>query len=87
MFLINTDWKIDNISQAFYTSKVITTGTPLMSVAISQAQKQRYRITLDIEVLEDFNPHNIDWENLFELEGNEQVIDSYVEDLSNPVRW
>jgi hypothetical protein len=58
-----------------------------MSVAISQAQKQRYRITLDIEVLEDFNPHNIDWETLFELEGNEQVIDSYVEDLSNPVRW
>jgi hypothetical protein len=58
-----------------------------MSVAISQAQKQRYRITLDIEVLEDFNPHNIDWETLFEMEGNEQVIDSYVEDLSNPVRW
>ena len=58
-----------------------------MSVAISQAQKQRYRITLDIEVLEDFNPHNIDWETLFELEWNEQVIDSYVEDLSNPVRW
>ena len=58
-----------------------------MSVAISQAQKQRYRITLDIEVLEDFNPHNIDWENLFELEGNEQVIDSYVEDLSIPVSW
>ena len=58
-----------------------------MSVAISQAQKQRYRITLDIEVLEDFDPHQIDWENLFELEGNEKVIDSYVEDLSNPVRW
>ena len=58
-----------------------------MSVAISQTQKQRYRITLDIEVLEDFNPHNIDWETLFELEGNEQVIDSYVEDVSNPVRW
>jgi hypothetical protein len=87
VFLINTLWKIDNITQAFYTSKVITTGTPLMSVAISQAQKQRYRITLDIEVLEDFNPHNIDWETLFEMEGNEQVIDSYVEDLSNPVRW
>ena len=59
----------------------------LMSVAISQAQKQRYRITLDLEVMEDFDPHQIDWENLFELEGNEQVIDSYVEDLSNPVRW
>ena len=58
-----------------------------MSVAISQAQKQRYRITLDLEVLGDFDPHQIDWENLFELEGNEQVIDSYVEDLSNPVHW
>ena len=58
-----------------------------MSVAISQVQKQRYRITLDLEVMEAFNPHNIDWENLFELEGNEQVIDSYVEDLSNPVSW
>ena len=61
--------------------------TPIMSVAISQVQKQRYRITLDLEVMEDFDPHQIDWENLFELEGNEKVIDSYVEDLSNPVRW
>ena len=58
-----------------------------MSVAISQAQKQRYRITLDLEVMEDFNPHNIDWENLFELEGYEPLSDSYVEDLSVPVRW
>ncbi len=58
-----------------------------MSVAISQAQKQRYRITLDIEVLEDFDPHQIDWEQLFELEGSERVIDSYVEDLSVPVLW
>ena len=55
-----------------------------MSVAISQAQKQRYRITLDIEVLDDFDPHQINWEDLFELEGSERVIDSYVEDLSVP---
>ena len=58
-----------------------------MSVAISQAQKQRYRITLDIEVLEDFDPHQIDWEQLFELEGSERLIGSYVEALSVPVRW
>ena len=58
-----------------------------MSVAISQAQKQRYRITLDIEVMDDFDPHQINWEELFEMEGTERVIDSYVEDLSNPVRW
>jgi|TARA_A100001234_G_scaffold37800_1_gene30049 hypothetical protein len=58
-----------------------------MSVLYSQAQKQRYRITLDLEVMEDFDPHQIDWEQLFELEGSERVIDSYVEDLSKPVRW
>ena len=58
-----------------------------MSVAISQEQKQRYRITLDVEVMEDFDPHLIVWQNLFELEGNEKVIDSYVEDMSNPVSW
>jgi len=58
-----------------------------MSVLYSQAQKQRYRITLDIEVMEDFDPHQINWEDLFELEGSERVIDSYVEDLSKPVRW
>jgi len=58
-----------------------------MSVLYSQAQKQRYRITLDIEVMEDFDPHQIDWENLFKLEGTERVIDSYVENLSVPVSW
>tara|TARA_Y100000004_G_scaffold107131_1_gene120269 strand:+ start:170 stop:346 length:177 start_codon:yes stop_codon:yes gene_type:complete len=58
-----------------------------MSVLYSQAQKQRYRITLDLEVMEDFDPHQIDWEQLFELEGSERVIDSYVEDLSKPVSW
>ena len=58
-----------------------------MSVLYSQAQKQRYRITLDLEVMEDFDQHQISWEDLFELEGSERVIDSYVEDLSVPVRW
>ena len=58
-----------------------------MSVAYSQTQRQRYRITLDILVMDDFDPHQINWEELFEMEGTERVIDSYVEDLSKPVRW
>ena len=58
-----------------------------MSVVYQSAQKQRYRITLELETLEDFDPHQIDWESLFELEGSERVIDSYVEDLSVPMRW
>ena len=85
--LINTRQQVDRISLVFYNNQVSLTGVSPMSVVISQAQKQRYRITLDLEVMEDFDPHQIDWHQLFELEGSERVIDSYVEDLSVPVRW
>ena len=57
-----------------------------MSVAYRQAQLSKYRITLEISALEDFNPHQINWEELFELQGNERC-EAYVEDLSNPSRW
>ena len=57
-----------------------------MSVAYQSVQKTRYRITLDIEVMEDFDPHQIHWEDVFELEGNESVS-AYVEDLQVPERW
>jgi predicted component of type VI protein secretion system len=55
-----------------------------MSSSYLSVQKNRYRITLEIESLEDFNPHQIDWKKLFKLEPNEKVK-SYVEDLN--VRW
>ena len=51
-----------------------------------QAQKQRYRITLDITALGDFEPENIDWDKLFKLEGNEHC-ESYIEHLSVPDTW
>jgi len=57
-----------------------------MSVAYYQAQKQRYRVTLELEVLSDFDPHNLDWEKVFHLEPAEKVL-AYVEDLSTPDRW
>ena len=57
-----------------------------MPTVYHQAQKQRYRITLEIDALSDFNPHQINWEELFDLQGNE-TCDAYIEDLSNPARW
>jgi len=56
---------------------------PMMSSYLS-AHKQRYRITLELDVMSDFNPHQIDWNKLFDLEPSESV-ESYVEDLS--VSW
>ncbi len=44
--------------------------------------QKRYRITLDLSVESDFNPHEIDWERLFELNGDYEDISVYVEDLN-----
>ena len=57
-----------------------------MSVSYSVAQKSKYRITLELDVMEDFDPHQIHWEDVFELEGNE-FVSAYVEDLQVPERW
>ena len=57
-----------------------------MSVLYSQAQKSKYRITLDVEVLSDFNPKQIDWAKVLDLQCNESV-ESYIEDMSNLVSW
>ena len=57
-----------------------------MPVSYANATKSKYRVTLDLEVQEDFNPHNIDWEKVLDVQRNEKVS-SYVEDLSTPHVW
>ena len=57
-----------------------------MPVTYSNRTAQRYRITLDITVEDDFNPQQIDWRKVLQLEDNESV-ESVTEDLSNPVSW
>ena len=57
-----------------------------MSVLYSQASKSKYRITLELETLSDFNPYDISWEKVFKLEDNESC-ESVIEDMSNPVSW
>lgn len=57
-----------------------------MSVSYQQAQMQRYRITLELNVMSDFDAHQIDWKKLFKLEPAERVT-AYVEDLDCPSKW
>ena len=57
-----------------------------MTVSYYNRTQQRYRITLDITVEDDFNPQQIDWRKVLQLEDNESV-QSVTEDLSNPVSW
>ena len=55
-----------------------------MSVSYLQAQKKNVRVTLDLSVYSDFDARQIDWQKLFQLDGDESV-EAYVEDLD--VEW
>ena len=57
-----------------------------MAVLYSQATKSKYRITLEINALSDFNPHQIDFRKVLQLEENEE-LESIIEDLENPDLW
>ena len=57
-----------------------------MPVTYYNRIEQKYRIRLDIVVDDEFNPHQIDWHKVLQLEENESV-QSITEDLSNPVSW
>ena len=54
-----------------------------MTVSNIYGQKSKYRITLELDVLDDFNPHQIDWRKVLQLEPNEHV-ESYTEDIELP---
>ena len=57
-----------------------------MTVTNNNWTKTKYRITLELEVFDDFNPRQIAWDKVLQMGDNEQV-QSYIEDLSNPVSW
>ena len=57
-----------------------------MAVSYYNSQRQRIRITLDLDVLDDFNPRDINWDKVFELGGNEYV-EAYIEELDGPESW
>ena len=57
-----------------------------MPVSYYNPTLNKYRITLELDVLDDFNPHQIDWRKVLELQDNE-CVESVTEDLSNPVSW
>ena len=63
---------------------VTTVTSTIMSVSYLQAQKKKVRVTLDLDVYSDFDPRQINWEKLFQLEGDESV-NVYVEDRD--IEW
>ena len=58
----------------------------LMSVIYTQAQRKRVRVTLTLDVLNDFEARNIDWRKVLQLDDNE-TVESYTEELDIPCVW
>ena len=51
-----------------------------------ECQLQKYRITLDLEVMSDFDPRELDWDAILKLEGNEHLsVD--VKELDDEDLW
>ena len=57
-----------------------------MPVSYYNCTPTKYRITLELDVLDDFNPHQINWEKVFELQEDESVV-SYIEELDIDPEW
>ena len=57
-----------------------------MAVSNIYGLKSKYRITLEVSALDDFNPHQIDWRKVLDMQDNE-TVESVIEDMSNPVSW
>ena len=51
-----------------------------MTVSNIYGQKSKYRITLELDVLDDFNPRQINWEKVLDI-GADESVQSYTEEL------
>ena len=54
-----------------------------MSVSNIYGQKTKYRITLELDVMDDFNPRQIDWRKVLEINEDEDC-QCYIEDVDLP---
>ena len=57
-----------------------------MPVSYYNPTLNKYRITLELDVLDDFNPHQINWDKVLDIGENESVV-SYTEELDIADDW
>ena len=57
-----------------------------MPVSYYNAQKNRYRITLELDVHDDFNPRDINWDKMFQI-NEDETVEAYIEELDIPDNW
>lgn len=58
----------------------------MSKTAYSAAKLHTYRITLTVDALDDFDPHQIDWRKHLDIQPMEK-LKVYVEDLDSLSSW
>ena len=53
-----------------------------MTISPANLAQKQYRITLNLSVLNDFNPHQINYEKLFKLDEDCEALSVTIEDLN-----
>ena len=53
-----------------------------MTISPANLAQKQYRITLNLSVLNDFNPHQINYEKLFKLDADYEALSVQIEDLN-----
>ena len=71
---------LDTFPQLCYSTNRYSQGSNPMPVTNTYPTLNKYRITLELDVLDDFNPRQIDWAKMFELAEDESV-ECYIEEL------
>ena len=57
-----------------------------MPVSYYNPTLNKFRITLELDVLDDFNTRQINWEKVFDLSEDERVV-SYIEEMDIDPEW
>ena len=57
-----------------------------MAVSNIYGQRTKYRITLELDVQDDFNPRQIDWRKVLQINEDED-LDCYIEDIDLPLNY
>ena len=57
-----------------------------MAVSYLHTQKSKYRITLELDVHDDFNPRDINWSKVFQI-NEDETVEAYIEELDIPEVW
>ena len=83
---INNWHLIEIFPQTDYNTICNTHPPNPMPVSYYNPTLNKYRITLELDVLDDFNPRQIDWAKVLDIGADESVV-SYTEELDIDPEW